>query len=326
MSGATAIRPIHIDEGDPFVLRTVRFDGVHAMPQDERSGSRPLGRPGVHRGANPSGRNWRWTRNIALAASTASPSCIRSRAALTAAPSMCRFTSRKVPQQRLRDVVTTGLARTRTSLVSRALKLDVGTPVDLAAWNAARRRLYQTGAFRSVDIQREVIEPATAPADSGIPPPESRYATVAVQEWPPFRLRLRHRAPGRARDGRGCAVDRQRQRGGGRTFGVGAAGDLGFRNLFRTGDLSRRGRPLHARYAHRTRLRDGAVVLRLADRLQRVRRALHPADIGARHWAEASPGRSGPTSRSSASGSRAAAPWNRGRLFLLLRTQPRRPI
>ena len=61
-------------------------------------------------------------------------------------------------QQRLRDIVTMGVEHTRPSLVSRALNLDIGEPVNLAAWNEARRRLYETGAFRSVDIEREVIE------------------------------------------------------------------------------------------------------------------------------------------------------------------------
>ena len=57
-----------------------------------------------------------------------------------------------------------GVEPTRPSLVSRALKLNIGEPVNLAAWNEARRRLYETGAFRSVDIEREIIaEPVSDP-------------------------------------------------------------------------------------------------------------------------------------------------------------------
>jgi outer membrane protein assembly factor BamA len=59
------------------------------------------------------------------------------------------------PQQRVRDVAITGLVRTKPALVSRALKLGNGEPVNLAEWSAARQRLYGTGVFRSVDIQPE---------------------------------------------------------------------------------------------------------------------------------------------------------------------------
>jgi outer membrane protein assembly factor BamA/autotransporter translocation and assembly factor TamB len=233
MSGATAIRPIHIDEGDPFVLRTVRFDGVHAMPQDEAERISGLSAGQVFTEAR--------IEQAQLALDAQYRARGFNRVAIlhqveSGADSSAVDVSIHVeegPQQRLRDVVTTGLARTRPSLVSRALKLDVGTPVDLAAWNAARRRLYQTGAFRSVDIQREVIEPATAPADSSMPPPEEPVrATVAVQEWPPFRLRYGIELQDElatAEDARSIASVSE---GGGRTFGVGAAGDLGFRNLF----------------------------------------------------------------------------------------------
>ena len=74
------------------------------------------------------------------------------------------------PQQRLREVVTSGVSRTRPGIVSRALALEVGAPVNLAAWNAARRRAYETGAFRGVDIQREVID-----ASSPRCPAKSRF-------------------------------------------------------------------------------------------------------------------------------------------------------
>ena len=59
------------------------------------------------------------------------------------------------PQQRVRDIAIAGLVRTRPELVRRALKLEAGEPVNLAEWATARQRLYETGVFRSVDIQPE---------------------------------------------------------------------------------------------------------------------------------------------------------------------------
>src|SRR5262249_47309130 len=127
-------------------------------------------------------------------------------------------------QQRLHEVVTAGLERTSPALVSRALELEVGAPVDLAAWNAARRRLYETGAFRSVDIQREVV------ATDGSPEEPVR-ATVTVQEWPPLRVRYglelldKLQEAGDAARANAPAGEGQ----GGRTLAVGLAGDVGFR-------------------------------------------------------------------------------------------------
>src|SRR5262249_24017476 len=93
------------------------------------------------------------------------------------------------PQQRLRAVNTQGLTRTTPALLSHALNLDIGEPVALAAWNAARCRAYETGAFRSVDIQREVLESAEAPPVATDPVEEPVRAIVTVQEWAPLRFR-----------------------------------------------------------------------------------------------------------------------------------------
>ncbi len=83
-----------------------------------------------------------------------------------------------------------GVEHTPPSLVSRALKLEIGAPVNLAAWNEARRRLYETGAFRSVDIEREVVEePVVTAAAPGPLLAEPVRALVNVQEWPRYRFR-----------------------------------------------------------------------------------------------------------------------------------------
>ena len=234
IAGTTATRPIHVDEGDPFLLRAIRIDGAHGIAPDEAQRISGLSAGQV------------FTESRIEQAQLALDAQYRARGfnrvaivhqvemAGDAAEVDVSIRIDEGPQQRLRDVVTNGLERTRPALVSRALKLDVGAPVDLAAWNTARRRLYQTGAFRSVDIQREVIEPAAAPVDATLPPEEPVRATVTVQEWPPLRLRYgielqdELATAGDAARSFSAGVDQ----GGGRTFGVGAAGDLGFRNLF----------------------------------------------------------------------------------------------
>ena len=56
-------------------------------------------------------------------------------------------------QQVLRDVTTEGATRTDEDVVRRALRLRLGTPVNLGDWSQARKRLYDTNVFRQVDIE-----------------------------------------------------------------------------------------------------------------------------------------------------------------------------
>ena len=57
------------------------------------------------------------------------------------------------PQQVVSDITIEGTRRTSPSLVSRSLRLEPGQPVDLTAWAQSRKRLFDTGVFRQVDIQ-----------------------------------------------------------------------------------------------------------------------------------------------------------------------------
>jgi outer membrane protein assembly factor BamA/autotransporter translocation and assembly factor TamB len=230
ISGPTAIRPIHVDEGDAFRVRSVRIDGVRAISSEEAvrvtglsTGDRFM-QQRVEQAQLALDRHYRARgfNHVAILQEAAADS---SRADVDVT-----ITVDEGRQQRLREVVTTGLRRTSPELVSRALKLEVGAPVDLAAWNTARRRLYETGAFRSVDIQREVVSAATADGS----PEEPVRATVTVQEWPPLRVRYglelldQLQAAGDAARANAPASEGQ----GGRTLAVGLAGDVGFRNLF----------------------------------------------------------------------------------------------
>lgn len=96
------------------------------------------------------------------------------------------------PQQILAEVDTVGATRTREGVVSRALRLPVGRPVNLQEWALARKRLFDTNVFRSVDIQ---AVPLGDPVD-GV---QQVRAVVTVEEYPPWRLRY------------GLQVDRNRE-------------------------------------------------------------------------------------------------------------------
>jgi outer membrane protein assembly factor BamA/autotransporter translocation and assembly factor TamB len=233
VAGEVATRTVSVSEGGPFHLREVHVEGVAALPAaDVASGS------GLAAGE-------RFSEGLIDRARRAIVQTYRSRGFNTAGVTLRTeavperpevdviVTVEEGPQQRVRDIVTTGLVRTRPELVARVLKLELGEPVNLADWSSARRRLYETGVFRNVDVQPE---PMPASAAGVIPSPEGEQpirARVTLEEWPTLRLRY------------GLEVQDERSSGGdgersavaepasesGRTFDIGVTGDLNVRNL-----------------------------------------------------------------------------------------------
>jgi outer membrane protein assembly factor BamA/autotransporter translocation and assembly factor TamB len=112
------------------------------------------------------------------------------------APLVLTVTVAEGPQQVLQEVRTAGATRTREGIVDRALRLRVGEAVNLEEWSEARRRLYDTNVFRTVDLQ---AIPLGDPVD-GVQPVR---AVVTVEEYPHWRLRY------------GFQVDRERVDEGG---------------------------------------------------------------------------------------------------------------
>jgi outer membrane protein assembly factor BamA len=231
--GNAAIRPIYVDEGGAFRVASVRVEGTRAITPDEAAGMIGLvagslyTESGLEQAQQALDAQYRARgyNRLRIDAQAQTP-----QAAGTHDVAVVLRVD-EGPQQQLREIVTDGVSRTKPALLSRALKLEVGAPVDLAAWNAARRRLYETGAFRSVDIQRTVIgTPAAAEAEEPV------RATVTVQEWPALRVRYGLEI----RDTLNAAGDAARANlpeggeAGGRTFGFGLAGQLDTRGLFGT--------------------------------------------------------------------------------------------
>jgi outer membrane protein insertion porin family len=130
-------------------------------------------------------------------------------------------------RQQLRNIEVVGAARTDAGLITRALRLQPGEPVDQAVWNQARKRLYDTGVFRSVDI-------TAVPLDLDVDPTvldEPVTARVTLQEWPSYQLRyglqlIDERAPASeiSEHGQiGVVADLTRQNLFGRAVTLGAA-------------------------------------------------------------------------------------------------------
>ena len=230
--GTSAIRPIHVDEGEPFRIEEIRVEGVSSLSPTDVIAKAGLSKSEVVTEAKM--EQARIALDQAYRALGFNSVDVTIQSVTTEdKPAVDLFVRvDEGRQQRLRDIATTGVEHTRPSLVSRALKLNIGEPVNLAAWNEARRRLYETGAFRSVDIEREVIEePSTEPPAAGGAPAEPVRALVTVQEWARYRFRYGIELNDTAQAGDPSEILPTFQEGG-RTFSLGATTDFAARNLF----------------------------------------------------------------------------------------------
>jgi outer membrane protein assembly factor BamA len=231
-SGGTVVRPIQVDEGEPFRIQEIHVDGGPSLSPADIIAKAGLAKGEVITDAKMEGARVALDQGYRALGFNSVDVTVQSGTTSPRPEVNIYVHVDEGRQQRLRDIVTMGVEHTRPSLVSRALNLDIGEPVNLAAWNEARRRLYETGAFRSVDIEREVIEePAGETAAPAPLPAEPVRALVNVQEWPRFRFRYGLELNDTAQSGDPSEVLPTFQEGG-RTFSLGATTDLAARNLF----------------------------------------------------------------------------------------------
>lgn len=217
--GETARLPVEIVEGPEFRIGSIVLDGVAGLggPAARAALQIEAGDPysvarieRARQRLEASYRKAGFAEARVTAASDVERDAARVAVSLTVAEG-----SRHV----LSDVVVTGARRTRAPLIARALRLDVGQPVDLAGWYEARSRLYDTGVFRNVDIEEEPV--GTAQPDSSGVSEQPVRANVLLEEWPPLRARY------------GLQVaDEQRLATDTRELSPGVSADLTYRNLF----------------------------------------------------------------------------------------------
>ncbi len=217
--GREATLPVTIDEGPMFRVDRVEFAGAESQGVEELRAAFGL-RPGAV-----------FTRASSAEAARALGDFYRGRGFSNANVAVTSRTNRSAgtvtlavevnegSRQVLRDLVVEGRHRTSTALVSRELRLNVGEPVDPSRWAQARKRLYDTGVFRQVDLE---AQPVSAEPDGQLSAVEQPVrAHVTLEEWPPLRLRY------------GLEVDDSlAPASAGRRLRPGVAGDLTYRGLF----------------------------------------------------------------------------------------------
>ncbi len=216
VSDNVASLPIVITEGGRAVIGGVYWNGVDEsrQPMLERIASIETGEPYALDDVNVARerieRRYRSLGfNSAEVAVTAAPGD-------TAGTVNVAFTVTEGARQILREVITSGTTRTRDGVIRRALRLTIGEPVNLDEWARARKRLYDTNVFRTVDIQ-------AVPVGDVVDGDQQVQAQVTVEEYPPWRLRY------------GVQVDRERRdagEDGALDVTTGVLGEIRNQNLF----------------------------------------------------------------------------------------------
>ena len=184
--GGVATLPVRVVEGPLYTISTVSVDGVNTRPAELVAA---LIRPQtgeIYTGIALTDARTRIDQSYRQAGYNQIRVSVRSTVDRDTSTVSVAFDINEGPQQVIQEIRFVGGERTRTNLVARALQIAPGEPVDLGAWNRARRRLYETGAFRSVDIEAEPIDVASADAETGQQPVR---AIVVLEEWPAYRLR-----------------------------------------------------------------------------------------------------------------------------------------
>ena len=206
-----------------FRIGAIRIQGTRARPETDVGAAAGLAAGEIYTQSAVAAARTRIESSYRRAGYTAARVTARSTPDDAAATVAVRFDLVEGPRQVVDTVVVDGGSRTNPGLVALALRVDPGNPVDPAAWNLARKRLYDTGVFRSVDIEARIPEAAGAARADGTVPVEAR---VTLEEWPRYFFRYGLRLTDEV-----AALGETT----GRVLRVGAAADVRRRNLFGRG-------------------------------------------------------------------------------------------
>lgn len=216
LHGAEARVRVEVEPGERFAIGDVRFPGaarVETAALLEASGLTP-GAPfdpaAVDRARMQILREYR-RRGFAQTRVE-----VRQEPADTGAVTVT-FSIAEGPRQVVAEIDVQGTRSIEEDVVTRALNLRLNEPVGAQDWLEARRRLFDTGLFRRVDLASEPAGPASADGET-----QPMRARVTVQEWPALTLRY------------GFQVSEQRPEGEveGRDLVPGLSADLTRRTLF----------------------------------------------------------------------------------------------
>ncbi|MDH4067223.1 MAG: BamA/TamA family outer membrane protein, partial [Acidobacteriota bacterium] len=182
MDGTTGVLPVAIDEGPQALIGEVRMVGVSDRWLEVVRSAMGIEAETPYSSSVATTARQRVLREYRLRGFNAVDVRLATEIPEDGQGLLLTVTVQEGPQQVLKDVYTTGATRTRAGVVDRALRLRVGEPVNLDDWAEARRRLYDTNVFRTVDVQAVPLGDVV----DGVQPVR---AFVTVEEYPRLRLR-----------------------------------------------------------------------------------------------------------------------------------------
>ncbi len=181
---ARAVLPVHVEEGPQFVVGRITVRGTQQRQTGEVMGDMGLAEGAPYAPADLDRARAAVTGAYARDGFNATTATIEPRVALDAATVDLDVTIDEGPRQVLQQVLISGAEGVSDRVVSGALDLTPGTPVDLESWYAGRRRLSQTGLFRRIDLAPTRL--TDVPTPGGV---EFVRADVSLVRRQPWRLR-----------------------------------------------------------------------------------------------------------------------------------------
>ncbi|HEY3091969.1 MAG TPA: translocation/assembly module TamB domain-containing protein, partial [Vicinamibacterales bacterium] len=184
LENGAAVLPIVVDPGPQFVLATIGFEGRRNLPEEDvaraidvTTGS-PYNPAAIDTAREQIGALYR-SRGFASAKVTANAAIRESEAGVD-----LTFEIAEGLHQTIGDVVVSGGGGVDPDVVTRALRLSIGSTLDPAELLRARTRVFNTGLFRRVDVTTEAMNRI-----SESDPAQPMRVRVALEAWPALRLR-----------------------------------------------------------------------------------------------------------------------------------------
>jgi outer membrane protein assembly factor BamA/autotransporter translocation and assembly factor TamB len=206
--------PVAVSPGPQFRFGTVRFEGAAGVAVADLQREADL-QPGVvYRAADIDAARTRLRSLYRREGFTTASLMAREDLRADAGEVDVVFAVTEGPRQVIEEIAVFGTESVGEDVVRRTLRLNVGDNLRSPDWLEARRRLFESGLFRRVDIAVEPLETAAGGAPVRL--------RVNVEEWPALRLRY----------GFQVAEERPEENVEGRDLVPGISGDLTRRTLF----------------------------------------------------------------------------------------------
>jgi outer membrane protein assembly factor BamA/autotransporter translocation and assembly factor TamB len=206
--------PVTVNPGPQFRIGMVRFEGAANIAIADLEVEAGLAPGAVYRAADVEAARTRLQSRYRREGFTTASLMAREDFRAEVGEVDVVFVVTQGPRQVIEEIAIFGTRSVDEDVVRRTLRLNVGDSLRTADWLEARRRLFESGLFRRVDISVEPLE--------GVAERAPVRLRVNVEEWPALRLRY----------GFQVAEERPEENVEGRDLVPGISGDLTRRTLF----------------------------------------------------------------------------------------------